>query len=266
MNGAEQKFRDGDLAGCLAELQGLVRHNPADGKLRVFLSQVLMVLGQWDRVLNQLQVLGEMDPSALPMVRTYETAVHCELFRAEVFAGTRTPLVFGDPEPWVAHLLQSLDLIAKGHAEKALAVREQAFEAAPATSGTIDDRPFEWIADADGRFGPVFEAVLNGKYYWIPAHRLTSVTLEAPSDIRDLIWLPAELTFANGGQSMALLPTRYPGTESDADGAVRLSRKTAWRELAPDLHVGVGQRVLATDAEEVGLLEVRKITLQTVAD
>jgi type VI secretion system protein ImpE len=266
MNSAEKKFRDGDLSGCLADLQGLVRQNPADGKLRIFLSQVMMVLGQWDRALNQLRVLGEMDPGTLPMVRTYETAVHCELFRAGVFAGTRTPLLFGDPEPWVAQLLQSLGLLAQGRMQQALDLRSQAFESAPATRGAIDDRPFEWIADADGRFGPVFEAVLNGKYYWIPAHRLSSVVIEAPDDVRDLVWMPAELTFANGGQAMALLPTRYPGSESDADDAIRLSRKTEWRELAPDLHVGVGQRILATDSEEAGLLEVRKIVLEIAAD
>ncbi|HSN71930.1 MAG TPA: type VI secretion system accessory protein TagJ [Steroidobacteraceae bacterium] len=266
MNTAEQKFRDGDLAGCLADLQTLVRQQPADGRLRVFLAQVMMVLGQWDRALNQLRVLAEMDPSTLPMARTYETAVHCELFRAEVFAGSRTPLVFGDPEPWVAQLIQSLGLVAQGHYEQALELRAQAFEAAPTTPGTLNDHPFEWIADADARFGPIFEAILNGKYYWVPAHRLASVVIEAPSDARDFVWMPAELTFANGGQAMALLPARYPGSESDADDAIRLSRKTEWRDLGPELHVGVGQRVIATDAEEIGLLEVRRIAFETPAE
>lgn len=266
MNPAEQKFRDGDLAGCLADLQTLVRKNPADVSLRVFLSQVFMVLGQWDRAQNQLKVLGEMDPGTLPMARTYETAIHCEQFRAEVFAGTRTPLVFGDPEPWIAHLLQSIGLLAQGRPEQAAELRDQAFESAPATGGALDDRPFEWVADADSRFGPVFEAVLNGKYYWIPVHRLSSVTFEAPQDVRDLVWTPAELTFANGGQSIALVPARYPGSESDANDAVRLSRTTEWRDLGADVYVGVGQRVFATDSEEIGLLEVRHIVLETPAE
>ena len=266
MNSAEQKFRDGDLSGCLADLQSLVRRNPADGKLRIFLSQLMMVLGQWDRALNQLKVLGEMDPAALPMVRTYETAVQCELFRAEVFAGNRTPLVFGDPEPWVAQLLQSLGLLAQGHLDQALDLRAQAFEAAPTTPGRLNDRPFEWIADADARFGPIAEVILNGKYYWIPLHRLASVVIEAPSDVRDFVWIPAELRFTNGGETMALLPARYPGSETDPNDAVRLSRTTQWRDLGSDIHVGVGQRVLTTDSDEIGLLEVRKIELGIPAE
>ena len=43
------QFARGDLAGCLAQLQNDVRRQPADGKLRVFLAQVLMVMGDWNR-------------------------------------------------------------------------------------------------------------------------------------------------------------------------------------------------------------------------
>ena len=34
--------------------------------------------------------------------------------------------------------------------------------------------------------GPVLEAVINGRYYWVPFSRLTKVALEAPEDLRDL--------------------------------------------------------------------------------
>ena len=43
---AQQLIRDGDLAGALAALQDAVRKNSADPKLRVFLFQLLSVLGQ----------------------------------------------------------------------------------------------------------------------------------------------------------------------------------------------------------------------------
>ncbi len=71
MTAAEAKFRAGDLPGCLAELQNDVRGNPSDAKLRVFLAQLLMVLGDWDRAVTQLSLVGEMDAGALPMVHAY---------------------------------------------------------------------------------------------------------------------------------------------------------------------------------------------------
>jgi len=44
---AEQHLKDGDPAAALAALQELVRAHPSDAKLRVFLFQLLCVLGQW---------------------------------------------------------------------------------------------------------------------------------------------------------------------------------------------------------------------------
>src|SRR5262249_35927392 len=63
----------------------------------------------------------------------------------------------------------------------------------------------------------------------------------------------------NGGETVALLPTRYAGSESSSDPQIRLARKTDWHEAAPGLHVGMGQRMLATDAGEYPLMEIRKI-------
>ncbi|HEV2702964.1 MAG TPA: tetratricopeptide repeat protein, partial [Steroidobacteraceae bacterium] len=67
---AEAAFRAGDLAGALAALQLEVRGRPQDLKLRIFLAQLLMVLGQWDRALTQLSVVAELDALTLPMVHT----------------------------------------------------------------------------------------------------------------------------------------------------------------------------------------------------
>ncbi|RJT70458.1 hypothetical protein D6C67_24015, partial [Escherichia coli] len=50
--------------------------------------------------------------------------------------------------------LQALSLDAEGHGEAAQALREQAFDAAPAVPGRIGEAPFAWLADADTRLGP----------------------------------------------------------------------------------------------------------------
>ena len=106
-------------------------------------------------------------------------------------------------------------------------------------------------ADADSRLGPVLEAVINGRYYWVPFSRLTKIELEPPEDLRDMVWMPAHLQFENGGESVALIPTRYPGSETAEDGLIALARKTVWEEIAPDTHRGLGQRILTTDTDDV---------------
>src|SRR6185312_10390071 len=131
----ENMLKEGRLDEALQGLTAQVRGNPADAKAQVFLFQLLAVLGQWERAQNQLMVSGE-------------------------------------PAQWLALLLQSLKLQAEDRHAQAQPLREQAFEQAEAVGGEIDGTPFEWIADADPRFGPCLEMIVNGGYAWVPFTRL----------------------------------------------------------------------------------------------
>ncbi|MGE5152368.1 MAG: type VI secretion system accessory protein TagJ [Rhodospirillaceae bacterium] len=258
---AERHLKDGDPVAALARLQEDVRARPADAKLRVFLFQLLCVLGQWERALNQLKVASEMEPLALPMAQMYGDAVRCEAIRDEVFDGRKSPMILGEPDQWLALLIESRLRAGRGEGAQSEELRLRAFEDAPASSGDINGTAFEWIADADSRLGPVMEAIINGRYYWVPFSRIAKVSFEKPEDLRDLVWMPAQMQFANGGESLALIPTRYPGSESSPDGAIALARKTEWQPFADDAYAGLGQRLFATDAAEVPMLEVQTLSL-----
>lgn len=260
---AEQSLREGDLDKALTQLQDQIKKDPSNAKFRIFLFQLLSVMGQWERALTQLNVLGDLDAGSLAMVQTYREALQCEVLRAEVFAGKRSPLIFGEPQAWVALQMQALSLSAQGEVAQSQQVREQAFEQAPATSGQLDGEAFTWIADADARLGPLLEVIINGRYYWVPFQRIQKIQLDAPEDLRDSVWMPGEFTWANGGQTVGLIPTRYANTEQQADGLLRLARKTDWQDCGAELFAGVGQRLLATDTNEYPLMDVREITLDT---
>jgi type VI secretion system protein ImpE len=264
---AQELLKEGKPAEALTALQAEVRAAPNDAKKRVFLFQLLTVLGQWERAATQLKVANDLDATTLLMAQVCGPALAAENLRAEIFAGKRTPLLLGEPEEWVGWMLQANKHFAEGQVDAARELRERAFEAAPATSGTIRSKDgesaFEWIADADQRFGPILEAIIDGKYYWVPFNRIKEITIEGPTDLRDLVWLPAIFTLTTGTQKIALLPVRYPGTEHVNNGAAQLARVTDWVEKG-DITVGLGQRIVATDATELPLLEVRKIILNTV--
>ena len=260
---AEEMLRAGNLPEALSLLQDQVRKDPSDAKLRTFLFQLLCVRGEWDRALTQLKVTGELDALAIPMVQTYREALRCEVLRKKIFAGEISPMIFGDPEEWLALLIESLKLVAAGEYEKAADARVRAFEAAPTTTGEIDGDRFEWIADADVRLGPVLEAIVNGKSYWIPVHRIREIVVDVPADLRDAVWMPVTFTWSNGGQTVGLVPTRYPGSETSEDNLIRLARRTDWEECGPDFWRGSGQRMFATDLGEKSLMDVRRILLDT---
>lgn len=255
---AEACLRAGKPDDALNLLQAAIRAQPGEARLRIFLFQLLAVLGQWERALNQLNVATELDASTLAMAQMYREALRCEILRAEVFKGTRVPLLFGEPEQWLALLLESLLTAGRGDLGAAQRLREQAFELAPTSGGRIDEQPFTWLADGDVRLGPVCEAVINGKYYWIPFSRLSRIDIEAPTDLRDFVWAPAHFQFTNGGEAVGVIPSRYPGSESEADGAIQLARRTEWVGDEGDYR-GLGQRILITDNGDFALLDIRRI-------
>jgi type VI secretion system protein ImpE len=263
---AEFSLKSGDPVAALAQLQEQVRARPEDPKLRIFLFQLLCLVGRWDRALNQLSVAAGLDAAALAMAQTYGDAVRCEGIRNDVFEGRKSPMIFGQPDQWLALLIESLLVAGRGEPERSQELRARAFEEAPATAGTLDGRPFAWIADADSRVGPVLEAIINGRYYWVPFSRLLKIDIGEPEDLRDMVWTPAHLQFENGGESVAFIPTRYPGSEASGDGLIVLARKTVWEEIAEDTFRGLGQRVIATDADDVPLLDVRSIALTPAND
>lgn len=258
---AESALKEGRPDEALRLLTAEVRSNPADARRRVFLFQLLALLGEWERAQTQLNVVGELDAINGLMVTTYTAVLRGERERQAVFVGTRSPVVVGQPEPWLALLLQALKLDAQGQHAQAAPLREQAFEQAPASAGSIDGQAFEWIADADPRFGPCLEVILEGGYSWVPFARIASLKFEAPADLRDKVWAPVAITWSNGGQAVGFVPGRYPGSEAAGDHDFILARKTAWDELGAGTLAGCGQRMLATDAGDHPLLDVRLVTL-----
>ncbi len=265
MSDARATLRTGDARRALEQLKQEVRKAPRDARLRIFLFQLFCVFGEWERAVAQLTVAAQLDPATVPMAQAYRAAIRCEVARTKVFAGARSPTIFGDPEPWMSLLVEAVRLLAGGQESDAAGLRDAAFDQAPAMAGSIDGAAFEWITDADPRLGPMLEAMVDGKYYWVPFHRLRTLEIEPPADLRDKVWLPAHFVWANGGDSLGFVPTRYPGSQTASDQALALAGRTEWHEQGA-WSLGLGQRMLATDAGEFAVMDVRRIELAAAAE
>jgi type VI secretion system protein ImpE len=246
----------------LEQLKQEIRKAPRDTRLRTFLFQMFCITGEWDRAFTQLKVVQDLDPKAEAMVTTYGAAIRCEVLREKIYRGERTPTVFGDPGEWVPLIIEANRLLATGKPAEAAKLRDAAFDAAPTTPARINDQDCEWVADADPRLGPIIEAVVEGKYMWIPCQRIKALHVEAPADLRDQVWMPGRFTWTNDGEAVALIPTRYPGSATSSDPAIRLAHKTDWTELDPDWTVPIGQRILVSDLEDTALMDLRTLSFQ----
>ena len=261
---AESLLKAGDLDGALNALQDAIRSDASNASLRVFLFQLLCVRGDWKRAIAQLKVSAELDKSAESMAQTYREGIICEVYREKVFAGEKEPLIFGEPQEWCALMIEALKAGAQGKADQAAEIRARAFEAAPAVSGQIDGQPFEWIADADMRLGPMLEVIVNGRYFWMPFSAISKALFEPPADLRDAVWTPASLTLANGGEIVALIPTRYAGTAGGDNPSEKLARTTNWTDAGAETYVGTGQRLLTTDLGDTAIMDLRLLEMDTV--
>ncbi|MGI4732242.1 MAG: type VI secretion system accessory protein TagJ [Janthinobacterium lividum] len=253
---ADNLLRAGDLDGARRALVEAVRRTPGDVPTRMFLFSLLAIAGEWDKARIQLTTLAQLSPEAQMLSVAYGQAIDAERERAAVFAGEAAPTLHVASD-WALGLAEAVAHEAAGRADVADETRSTALDAAPDTPGDLDGEAFDWIADADRRFGPTFEAIVGGRYGWQPFDQIRSITSDGPRDLRDLVWYPVEIAFRDGRTTAALLPARYPGIP--ADPAERLARATGWSD-GPMGQVGSGQRLWSlSTGEDRGLLSVRSL-------
>ena len=60
-------------------------------------------------------------------------------------------------------------------------------------------------------------------------------------------------SWANAGEAVGLIPTRYPGSEQSSDGAVRLARRTEWVEQGADTLLTTGAALMSGSNEEAAI-------------
>lgn len=260
-----QSFKTHSIDEVLAEIKNAVRKKPDDADLRAQLFQVLALKGDWQRAVDQLKLSAEMNPQAQPVAMIYINAMNAESERTKVLAAEAMPAVFGTPPDWFALLTQALK---EADPAQAAALRQQALEMAPMVGGVLKTHEdseqsveFEWLCDGDGRLGPLLEFLSNGRYGWIPFEAIESLRFIKAQGLSDLLWVQTEVYMADGHSHVGLVPARYPAKVDYAsqNDALNLAARTEWIALSENIYQGLGQKMLMTDENEYGLLDIAEI-------
>ena len=228
---AQELFQAGKLDEAVQALGAELRDNPADTKRRTFLFELLCFSGDYARAEKQLDVLASDGRQAEMGAMLYRAALHAERIRQTIFEKQDYPLTGPEPET--------------------------------SASGTINGKPFEFFSDADPRLGERLEVFAAGDYLWIPLRHIASVELQAPTRLRDLLWIPAIVrtgaSFKGKELGEVLLPVLSPLSWKHPDNQVRLGRATDWQDDGAGKVVPIGQKMYAVDDDEIPLLEIRKL-------
>jgi type VI secretion system protein ImpE len=105
----------------------------------------------------------------------------------------------------------------------------------------------------------------DGEYCWMPLSLSTQIRIQPPAKLRDLVWSQAGIMMPGGQEARAIIPTRYPGTESSKNDELRLCKRTEWLERPAGFWFGLGQRTYLAGNTEFPLSQVRVMQHSTAA-
>jgi type VI secretion system protein ImpE len=226
-----QYFQAGQLREAIQALGEELRSNPTDSRRRTFLFELLCFAGEYDRAQKQLAVLAQGGPDAEVGSLLCRSALAAERVRQNLFVNGDTPAPMATVE----------------------------------RPGALNGRRFQTLEDADPRFGPRLEVFAAGEYVLLPLAYCSSLRMEAPKLLRDLLWSTAIIdidpAYRNRDLGQLLLPMNYPLSWRHPSDQVKLGRATEW-----DGDVPFGHRLLVLDGEHVvPLAEVRELVFDPVA-
>ncbi|KAB8305867.1 ImpE family T6SS protein Cts1E [Erwinia endophytica] len=253
-------LKSSSLSDVIADVLVQVKAKPEDISWRNTLFKLYCIEGLWEKALMQLQTIELIDDHVHKDTELYKNLVFSELMRDSVLAGERTAgLLDGSPPEWMSLLLKANKLHRENQHQQSEALRIQAFELAPESAGKGETTGvFNWIADSDGRIGPVCEFVSAGGYRQVPYSVIQLMHVAQPKDLLDLIWAPAHIK-VNNEFYYGYIPARYP-LSHEAEQDVKLGFLTRWNEESEIFSTAMGRKVLITDRGEFSLLEVTEIT------
>lgn len=264
------------IADAIRETENQIKSSPANADLRAALVQFLCLQGNWKRAEAQLQSWQALTPIAKPTTQLILQSVQAEQRRNDVFAGTARPALLNGTEAWVEQMIDALYSDATGAQSVAHSLRQQALETAPTSeaviehadeSGETKQTPVAWLADGDGRLGPICEVALNGSYYWIPFSSIAHIRFQPPKSTIDLVWSHVLIRLHNGQEQVCQIPARYPLSDISTDKEL-LARITEWLPLydSEAFYMGIGQKTWLSEEEDFPLFSLRSIEFTAGAE
>ena len=235
---AEALLHEGKLNEAVQALGERLRENPQDSRSRTFLFELLCFSGEYDRAGKHLALLADAGKDAKVGALLYQSALHAERIRSDMFLNENFPGSLGSEEPPIR--------------------------------GVLNGKTFSSLRDGDERLGARLEVFAAGDYLWVPLRHVASLEIKPPSRLRDLLWIPAVLrmspSFGQQELGEVLLPALAPLTFRHPDPQVRLGRRTEWSLDEHEREIASGQKTLIVDdAEEIPFLEIRTLEIEQTA-
>lgn len=254
------EFNQGNLAKAIEQATALVKSSPAEVNFRNLLCELLCFRGELSRVDKQLETISLQQTALAVSVSLFRQLVRGALARQECFQQGRPPELLAEPDELIQKVLQLWLARRENNTADANRLAAEIEAERPTVSGQVNGQPFQNMRDGNDFTSFFFEVLTStGKYYWIPLHRIESVTFHKPSRPREVLWCRARMIVNNGPDGEVYVPTTYLGSSESDNEAIRTGRSTDWIGDNGDCVQGIGHRILYFDDRDMPLLEVEQI-------
>lgn len=258
MNEAKTKLDLGDFEGAQKAALEMVKAKPTDITARIFLFELSLFSGDWERAERQLDVIGQQDMNAMIGSQMFKENLEAERARIKLFSEAKIPECLMQPPNYVEGLLAAIEDITKENFGSAKEIIDQVEEKRPAFVCKINGKESGDFRDFNDPTMCVFEAIIKGSYSWIPFEQVEKVNFEPIKSLRDNFWRQAEVTLVNGTQGEMFLPAIYVESFKSTEGAIRMGKATEWRD-AGELYIGEGMRIYQIEDGHIPIIEIETI-------
>lgn len=253
-------FRAGRLADAVAAANAAVRKAPADLAPRVLLAELLLFAGNLERADVILDAGTIIDPQAAVVIAEFRQLVRADMARRQLRRDGRLPEFLGEPTEALAATLQAYVAQRAGDPPETAVLAAKAEALRPRVTGTVDGTAFDDFRDADDLHAGYFEVLTTtGKYFWIPAERVESISFEKPKRARDLYWRRVSMSVRGGPDGVVYMPAIYGDDDTGLGDELRLGRATDWIEGPEGPVRGVGQRMFLAGQDLVSVMDMTEI-------
>ncbi|MEZ5422468.1 MAG: type VI secretion system accessory protein TagJ [Pyrinomonadaceae bacterium] len=259
METAKTLLAEGNLNGATQAVLDHVKSAPTDISARIFLFELALFSGNWERAAKQLDVIGHQDAGALIGSMIFRQNLAAEKDRSSFFDDGLKPGILAPPPSYIEDLLNANNRIREGSIFEARSILDTIEEERPAFGCKVNGEEVEDFRDYNDPTMCVFEVFFKESYSWLPFENVVSIEFFEPKGLRDIFWRQAKVELNTGTAGEMFFPTLYAGSWKSDDDQIKLGRKTDWRDLGEDLFAGEGQKLYWMDGKERSIMDLRTI-------
>jgi type VI secretion system protein ImpE len=259
MNEAKTLLESGNLSGAIEAALNLVKSNPTNASARIFLFELSIFAGDWERAKRQLDVIGHQDTTAMIGAKILEQCVLAEGKRADFFAKGAKPEFLATPPDYVYGILTANNRVREGNLTEARELLDQVDAQRPAFPCQVNGAEANDFRDYNDLTSGILEVIIKDSYVWVPFEQIEKITFFEPKSQRDYFWRQATLETDNGTNGEVFIPALYNDSWRSPEDQIRLGKAADWRELGEDIYVGEGAKLFAVGGEPKSMFDLQTI-------